>query len=348
MQNGSTAPRAAIIIPAFNAAATIEKTVRSILAQTMGDLLLIVVDDGSTDTTAAILSRLQAEDARVLPLTVPNGGPAAARNQGLALVPPGTEYLMFSDADDLLAPDALAYAMENAGDADLVLMGFSILNPDGSEARYFEPEQRLGPETIGPALGRLYKANLLNQVWGKLFRAGLILDNSLRFEDWRWGEDRLFLYACLEHARRIAVLPECKYQYIMYPGESLITRYYDRKPDICLEADRRMEALCRRFGVTDGRDFRYMFMKGIFSCLTTLFSPSCQLTRAQKCAEIRRIVRNERVIERSRDVFGGPAVQILCAVLRSGNVPLNYVTFRLVAYAGTVAPRLFTRLKHKK
>lgn len=342
------APRAAVIMPAYNAGKTIERTVRSILGQTMGDLTLIVVNDGSTDDTGEILARIQAEDPRVHPITVQNGGPAQARNIALEAVPQGTEYLLFSDADDLLAPDALEYAIETAGDADLVLMGFSILNPDGSEARYFEPAARYTPETIGPALGRLYKANLLNQVWGKLFRASLVLDNALRFPDYRWGEDRLFIYDCLERAATVAVLPECKYQYIMYPGESLITRYYDKKLDICVESDRRMETLCERFGVTDQRDQRYMFMKSVFSCLTTLFSPHCTLTRVQKRAEVRRTVTNERVLSRSRDVFGGAAVRTLCAVIRTKNVTLNYVTFWFVARAGTIAPRLFTKLKHRK
>ena len=344
----STAPRAAVIMPAYNAAKTIERTVRSILGQTMGDLTLIVVNDGSTDETGAILELLHKEDRRLKPITVENGGPARARNIALEAVPEGTEYLMFSDADDLLAPDALSYAIENAGDADLVLMGFSILNPDGSEAKYFEPAARYTPETIGSALGRLYKANLLNQVWGKLYRADLVLGSALRFSDYRWGEDRLFIYDCLERAKTVAVLPECKYQYIMYPGESLITRYYDKKLDICIESDRRMEDLCRRFGVTDERDFRYMFMKSVFSCLTTLFSPKCTLTRAQKRAEIRRAVCNERVQARSRDVFGGAAVKLLCAVLRTKNITLNYAVFYLLARAGTIAPRLFTMIKHRK
>ncbi|MBR6839436.1 MAG: glycosyltransferase family 2 protein [Oscillospiraceae bacterium] len=342
------APRAAVIMPAFNAEKTIERTVRSILAQTMEDLVLIVVNDGSKAGTGAILEHMHAEDPRVRPIPVQNGGPARARNIALEAVPQGTEYLAFSDADDLLAPDALQYAIENAGDADLVLMGFSILNPDGSEAKYFEPAARYTPETIGPALGRLYKANLLNQVWGKLFKASLVLDNALLFPDYRWGEDRLFIYGCLEHAQSVTVLPACKYQYIMYPGESLITRYYDKKLDICVESDRRMEALCERFGVSDQRDQRYMFMKSVFSCLTTLFSPRCTLTAAQKRAEIRRTVTNERVLSRSRDVFGGTAVRTLCAVIRTKNVPLNYVTFRFVARAGTIAPRLFTKLKHRK
>ena len=341
-------PRVAIIIPAYNAAETIEASVRSILNQTVSELVLIVVNDGSTDGTAAILARLQAEDERLVPITVPNGGPAMARNRGLEAVPAGTEYIMFSDADDEMPADAVEYAFENSRGADLVLMGFEILNPDGSVQRYCEPEQHLTPDTVGPVLGRLYKANLLNQVWGKLYRADLILPDGPRFQDYRWGEDRLFIYECLERAGSIAVLPECKYRYIMHPGESLITRYYDKKFEVCLLSDRRMEQLCRRFGVTDDRDFRYMFMKSVFSCLTTLYSPACRLTRREKRAEIARVIRDERVLARSRDLFGGFAVRFLCAVIRTGSVTLNALTFRLVAAAGTLAPRLFTKIKHRK
>lgn len=341
-------PQVTVIIPAYNAEAYIERCVRSILAQTHRALRLLVVDDGSTDRTGAILDALAAEDGRLEALHVENGGPAAARNRALDTLGPETDYILFSDADDEMPPDAIEYALREGAGADLVLMGFSIVQPDGSRSDYSEPFERLGPDTMGAALGRLYKANLLNQVWAKLFRASLILDAGIRFADYRWGEDRLFVYDCLERARSVAVLPECKYRYLMHPGESLITKYYDKKLEVCLLSDARMQALCRRFGVTDERDFRYMFMKSVFSCLTTLYAPSCALTRAQKRAEIARVVRNDAVRSRSREVFGGASMKLLCAVVRSGSITLNALCFRFVARAGALAPRLFTRLKHKK
>ncbi len=341
-------PLVTVIIPAYNAESYIERCVRSILAQTHRELRLLVVDDGSTDRTGAILDALHEEDPRLRPLHVENGGPAAARNRALDTLGPETDYILFSDADDEMPPDAIEYALREGAGADLVLTGFSIVQPDGSQSDYSEPFERLGPDTLGAALGRLYKANLLNQVWAKLFRAGLILDAGLRFADYRWGEDRLFVYDCLERAQSVAVLPACKYRYLMHPGESLITRYYDRKLEVCLLSDRRMQELCRRFGVTDERDFRYMFMKSVFSCLTTLYAPSCTLGPAEKRAEIARIVRSDAVRSRSREVFGGASMQLLCAVVRSGNVALNALCFRLVARAGALAPRLFTRLKHRK
>jgi hypothetical protein len=348
MQQNNTMPKTAVIMPAYNSGATIEASVRSILNQTVSNLVLIVVNDGSTDDTAAVLERLRAEDERLIPMTVPNGGPAKARNFALAALPEDAEYIMFADSDDLLERDALEYALTKGQGADLVLMGFSIKNTDGSTASYFEPEQHLDPSTLGENLGRLYKANLLNQVWAKLFSAERVKSGQIGFPDYRWGEDRLFIFDCLEHARSVAVLPECKYNYIMHPGQSLISSYYDKKFDVCLEADARAQQLCRKFGAEDDADFRYMFVKSVFSCLTTLFSPGCRLTCAEKREVIRSIITNDQLRERSRKPFGGAAVKLLCAVMRSGSISLNYVAFRFVAWAGRVTPRFFTKLKHRK
>lgn len=213
MQQNNTMPKTAVIMPAYNSGATIEASVRSILNQTVSNLVLIVVNDGSTDDTAAVLERLRAKDERLIPMTVPNGGPAKARNLALDAVPEDAEYIMFADSDDLLESDALEYALTEGRGADLVLMGFSIKNTDGSTASYCEPEQHLDPAALGENLGRLYKANLLNQVWAKLFSAAMIKEGHIRFPDYRWGEDRLFIFDCLERAGSVAVLPECKYSY---------------------------------------------------------------------------------------------------------------------------------------
>ena len=345
---GTAAVRLTVIMPAYNAEAYIEGCVRSVLDQSFRELELVVVDDGSTDRTGDILGALAAEDHRVTVLSAPNRGPAMARNLALERLSDRSEYVMFMDADDCLLPGAAEYAMAGADGADLVIFGFCIMNSDGSQQCYFEPEQHLNAGDIGGALTRLYKANLLNQVWGKLFRASLLRAEAVRFPDYRWGEDRLFIFDCLERTERLTVLPQCMYRYVMHPGESLITKYYDRKLQVCLEADRRMGELCRRFGVTEERDARYMFAKSVFSCITTLFTSGCPLSYGEKREYVRHIAESGQVRERCRDVFGGPAVNFLCAVVRGGSVTLILAVFRLVALSGRLTPALFTRLKHRK
>lgn len=98
--------RVSVIIPAYNAAATIAATVASALGQIDGDLEVIVVDDGSTDATAAIVSALAQGDSRLRLLRGPNGGQAIARNRGIAAA--AGELIAFLDADDQWTPDKIA------------------------------------------------------------------------------------------------------------------------------------------------------------------------------------------------------------------------------------------------
>lgn len=105
-QNGQ-APVVSIVVPAYNCQLFIEQTVRSIQAQTLQEWECIIVDDGSTDRTLALIRELAAQDTRLRIVTQPNGGPASARNHGLRLIDPRAEYVAFMDSDDIWLPDAL-------------------------------------------------------------------------------------------------------------------------------------------------------------------------------------------------------------------------------------------------
>jgi len=345
----SNAPAITLIMPAYNAAAYIEKTVQSVLRQTMGDFELIIVNDGSKDDTQKVIEALAQEDSRIKPLSIENRGPALARNYALENVNPESCYIGFIDSDDELLPDALEYALsaEEYG-ADIIIYGFTIVNTDGSRRDYREAQLLTETANLGRHLADLYKANLLNQVWGKLYKTGLILENNIRFQDYRWGEDRLFVFDCLERAGKLAVLPECKHLYIMHEGESLISKFYDKKVQVCVLSDRRTQELCQKFAAEDDSWFRYMFAKSIFSCFTNLFSPSCKMTRKEKLAYIEETLKDGYVFERCKGCAGGFPVKFLCIVVRSGSPGLILFTFRMVAFAGKLAPKLFLALKHRK
>lgn len=99
----SAAPKVTVVIAAYNAERFLRQTLDSVFAQAMPDVELIVVDDGSTDGTAAILGTI--DDRRLRVLRQPNSGVSAARNAGLALA--RAPYIFFLDADDVLLPGAL-------------------------------------------------------------------------------------------------------------------------------------------------------------------------------------------------------------------------------------------------
>ena len=96
-----------IVIPAYNSERFLAQTVESILAQTVSDWRLVIVDDGSTDDTPQIMRRFAEQDARIRALTQPNGGVASARNRGWQESGTDAEYIIFLDNDDMWEPDAL-------------------------------------------------------------------------------------------------------------------------------------------------------------------------------------------------------------------------------------------------
>ena len=342
-------PRVTVIMPAYNSEKYIERSVKSVLSQCHQNLELIVVDDGSTDRTGAILRRLSAGDQRLRILRTENHGPAEARNAALDILDDETDYITFIDADDEFLPDTLSYALESAeSGADLILLGYTIVEEDGREREYNEFDCLVRPQDMKTAFARLYKANLLNQVWAKLYSAPRLKKAGIRFKDYLRGEDRLIVFDYLERCSLIAVRSECKYRYIMHAGESLISKFYPKKFSVCIEADIRAQELCRKYGVADDADFRYMFAKSVFSCITTLFSPSCTLSDEGRMSYIQEICSNPRVRQRCRDTSGGASVSTLCAVLRHGSPRTVMNVFRSVAFVGEKAPDLFIRLKHRK
>lgn len=95
--HGSSPVEVIVVIPAFNAERFLPQAVSSALGQTVSDLQVVIVDDGSTDDTPGIARSIR--DERVVVITIPNGGPARARNAGLAAAKP-SPYVAFLDADD--------------------------------------------------------------------------------------------------------------------------------------------------------------------------------------------------------------------------------------------------------
>lgn len=100
-------PEVTVVMPVYNAAGTIEQTVRSVLTQTFEAFELIIIDDGSTDKSLRRLMTLAANDDRIRLVSRPNGGVSSARNLGVELG--RAPYVAFIDADDIWAPEKLGY-----------------------------------------------------------------------------------------------------------------------------------------------------------------------------------------------------------------------------------------------
>lgn len=214
--------RVSVIIPAFNARSFIDRALESAAAQTMADLQIIVVDDASTDGTAARVMHAAATDPRITMVRqAVNGGPGAARNAGLAAA--RGEWVALLDADDAFHPQRLVRLLAIAAQtrADIVSDNL-LLSPDN--------QPMFGPDRL-PHVLRLTAANFVagNTRTGggrtslgfmqPVFRRSFLQAHRLLYDPaLRFGEDFVFCLRCLTAGGRWWVTPEPLYHYTVRPG----------------------------------------------------------------------------------------------------------------------------------
>lgn len=200
-----------VIVPAYNAEQTIEKCIDGILNQTYKPTEIIIIDDGSTDSTSEILSRYEKENMNVIVLHQSNAGVSSARNAGLKRT--SSDYIVFIDCDDVVEEryiETLLFFSEY----DYVTCGFHIQDAQKNwRDIVFEDEAqtidviRTHPSTY---LGKYY----FGSPWAKLFSKSIIEENGLWFhEDVHKGEDILFNMEYLSFARNVRIVPMCDYYY---------------------------------------------------------------------------------------------------------------------------------------
>ena len=205
------APQLTVIVPAWNAAATIGDALRSILADPDLPVECLVIDDGSTDETAAIVEAIAAADPRTRVIRLPgNEGVSAARNRGLDAA--RGAWIAFVDSDDRVVAGGLRALLRTAAERELLVLIGQRISTDGSRRWYprlydLPDIRRPGRKSIVSHPGLLYYAGPV----GKLFHCSLV--GELRFEGRMLGDQPWVLKALLRAGDRIEVVEDVVYEW---------------------------------------------------------------------------------------------------------------------------------------
>ncbi|MGF1491367.1 MAG: glycosyltransferase [Microcoleaceae cyanobacterium] len=177
-------PLISVVIPVYNGEQTIQETVESVLSQTFQDFELIVINDGSTDSTLDVLSRFS--DSRLHVFSYPNAGLPASRNRGIDRA--SGELIAFIDADDLWTPDKLESHQQILQDNPQVTVVYSWTDYIDEKGQFLHPGLHISVQ--GNAYPDLLRSNILENGSNPLirrvaFEAVGTFDESLRAaEDW--------------------------------------------------------------------------------------------------------------------------------------------------------------------
>ena len=201
-------PKISVVIPVYNAADFLPQTLESILNQSLKDIEVICVDDGSTDRSLEILQNFAARDARVRVLRQRNQHAGVARNAGMAVA--SGEYIHFMDADDYVLDYAYEALYNKAKKYDLDLLKFASVAYDvPRETAVDLPSftlSRLRPGDFNRLLGleegsAIYKVNV--SPWNGLYRRNFLEEKQIRFNDLYCVNDRSFFSAVITNAGRM-------------------------------------------------------------------------------------------------------------------------------------------------
>lgn len=199
-----------VIVPVFNLKKTLKKCVDSVLSQTYSDLEIILVDDGSTDSSEKLCDTYPVADSRVSVLHVENGGVASARNHGIKIAK--GEYITFIDSDDHIEPDYLEKLVAAMDGDDCILSmcnSYEFKNGD-LKKRIFSTKEKCSVKEYFE-VAYYYRAEG-GTCWGKLFRTA---DIKNMFRDFNYCEDVFFIFDYLAgRDGYISIVPDCLYYYV--------------------------------------------------------------------------------------------------------------------------------------
>lgn len=204
-------PKVSVIIPIYNVKDYLPQCLDSVCGQTMEELEIICVDDGSTDGSNKILVEYAKKDSRIRIFTQANKGAGAARNVGLDIA--RGEYLAFLDSDDFFEPDMLEISYKTM---EIHLADFIVFESD----QYYTKQdayiknpwvlQKKNVPPYQPFTHRELTDNVFNifvgWAWDKVYRKEFVMKHRLRFQEQRTSNDLLFVFSALVLAKRIAVV----------------------------------------------------------------------------------------------------------------------------------------------
>lgn len=239
-----------IIIPVYNAGKFLPQCIKSVLGQTYFNVELILINDGSTDSSDSIIRSFTKQDERIIYKKIKNSGVSNARNLGISIST--GDYIMFVDADDIIDSTLVEVMTQYCSTFKFVMTGYRIVNQIESPIKEFCCPDFMGDiikfcEVIDQFLSPPF---LLGPCF-KLFDAKVIKDNQIFFpRDISYGEDAEFVLLFLSHVENVCCINYTGYSYRKHGKESLSSKFIAEKMDIFARLNNDIRILLSQYHIS--------------------------------------------------------------------------------------------------
>lgn len=210
--------KVSVIVPVYNAEKYLNRCVDSLLSQTLKDIEIILVDDGSKDSSPAICDEYAEKHDNVTVLHIENGGPARARNKGIEIAK--GDYIGFADSDDYCHVEQFEKLYNNAkeNNSDIAMCSFFVDNTKEIKPVNiaFDSLCSSNDEIKNRIISCFYGEYVhgLNSLWIKIFKRSMLMNNNIRMnENLMRAEDMWFIFDALKVSNVFSFIPDNLYYY---------------------------------------------------------------------------------------------------------------------------------------
>ncbi len=347
-------PAVSVIIPVYNAEKSVANAIESAISQTLKDIEIVIVNDGSTDGSPAIIEKYAEKDSRIIYVNKEkNEGLSAARNSGLEVI--NGEYFTFLDADDFLQADYYEKILGSGHGADIIVTGYyhDTLKDDGSVDVTVENRTRTAflqdKGEIAAEICKLDRERLFAYTWNKLYKKEFIDSLGIKFENQTLIEDYLFNCKVFPQVNTLSLVDGCFYRYVKFSKEALTQKY---QPEYFSIMNRRyvlMKNLLCEASAFDGENRSIvcsMHIKHIIAGIMKNFNKQAGLSGKQQRKIIKELFRDENCREAIKYAKGGRKQEIICnMVFATKSVILNFIFAKLLYKLQNSENHVFDKVK---
>lgn len=349
-------PAVSIIMPAYNAEKTLAKAIDSILVQTLEDIELIIINDGSKDETLAIAKKYAEKDSRVRIINKEiNEGLSAARNSGISIST--GEYIGTIDSDDWAEADMFERLYNGVNGGDVAVIGYfhDSMAEDGTVAvstKNCVPKALFTdrPEEIVKWAVSLDNMRLFAYCCNKIYKRTLLQeDNSLKFADIPFIEDFKFNCNVWSKLNSMALVEGCGFHYIKQSESALTQRYVPEFYNLM------EERYCLIRGLFQGKyeipqdtmeKMATVHVKHLFAAITRYFNPVAGFSSKKIKDKIRKILESESCNEAIKHAKGSRKQEKVCnMVMKTKKVFLVYLFAKIIYKMQNSKGKLFDKVK---